>query len=52
MHLAVADLTVAVVGLIAIGVGLWWHDPGLSLTVVGGVLVGLSVLSRMRRMPQ
>jgi len=46
--IAVADLSIALVGLLMIGVGLWWHDPGASLAVVGGVLVVMSVLSRFR----
>ena len=32
-------LTVGLLGLVAIGVGLWWINPAISLIVVGTILL-------------
>tara|TARA_Y100000310_G_scaffold260573_1_gene269554 strand:+ start:4908 stop:5063 length:156 start_codon:yes stop_codon:yes gene_type:complete len=49
--MAIADLSIAAAGLLLIGVGLWWHDPGASLTAVGAVLLIGTIISRLRRTP-
>ena len=47
------DAIIAAAGLALVGVGLWWHDPGWSLAVVGSLLFGGSVLAQLvkRRKP-
>lgn len=51
--MAVGDLIIAVLGLLILGVGLWWLHPGLSLAVVGGVLFITSIVAQFlkRRNP-
>jgi len=43
-----ANLILSLLGILLIGVGLWLYNPGLSLTVVGAILligvVGESVM--------
>jgi len=43
------DLTAAITALAAIGVGLWWIDPAYSLIGVGGVVLIVTLLVRLRR---
>lgn len=46
------DLAIAILGLILLGIGLWWIDPGWSLAVVGGVLFICSIVAQfVRRVP-
>lgn len=47
--MALADLSVAIVGLVLIGVGLWWISPGLSLAVVGGALFITSIVAQLTK---
>jgi hypothetical protein len=46
------DLVCAVLAIATIGVGVWWHDPGFALVVVGGIILALSVLSATRKVKQ
>ena len=41
-HIARDDV-VCLLGLVFIGIGLWWLQPWISLTVVGSLLFCLSV---------
>lgn len=47
--MAVADFVIAIIGLLLAGVGLWWLNPGLSLSVVGGVLFVTSIVAQFTR---
>ena len=47
-----ADLIVAIVGLALLGIGIWLHDPGWSLAVVGGLLFGCSVFAQFVKLPR
>ena len=47
--MAVADFVIAVIGLLLVGVGLWWLHPGLSLSVVGSVLFITSIVAQFAR---
>ena len=44
--MALADLLIGVLGLVLLGVGLWWKEPWLSLSVVGGSLFVCSVAAQ------
>lgn len=35
-------------GLASLGVGLWWLSPAWCLVIVGGLVLGLSLVGRMR----
>jgi len=43
------DLAIALVGLLIMGVGLWWLNPGVSLAVVGGSLFLASVAAQFAK---
>jgi len=43
------DLIFAIVGLGMMAIGLWWINPGASLTVVGGTVFACSVIAASLR---
>lgn len=45
------DFAVSILGIALIGIGLWWHDPGVSLAVVGSILLIVTVATKLRRTP-
>lgn len=49
MNVAIIEFAIAVVALIIIGVGLWMFRPWVSLSVVGGLVLLLTVAGRMLR---
>jgi len=45
------DFAISLLGIALIGIGLWWHDPGVALAVVGSVLLIITVATKLRRIP-
>ena len=45
----IVDLTVTLLGVGAIGVGAWILHPSAALISVGSVMLGLVLLSKIRR---
>ena len=46
------DFGIALLGLMMLGIGLWWHDPGYSLAAVGIIIfISSALAASLRRKP-
>lgn len=41
-HIELTD-AICLVGLLFLGIGLWWYEPWVSFTAVGSLLIAISI---------